>query len=155
MTLHDHRIRFLHLLILLFVACLPAAQAQLFLFTAHITESVPDTSAKPLFSAITTAYPDAELFHHRDRDTLVILTAHMILFEDLANLVAPTGFTLVDLDRDFLLLTGDPGSPAVPALRDESPAALDQHRKACILWARENEHAYSMLVQQARKLYRP
>jgi hypothetical protein len=131
------------------------AMAQFFVFTATITESVPDTSAKPLFSAITQAYPDAELFHHRDRDTLVILTTHLITFEALEPLVNPNGFTLVDLERDFLARRNMPGTPPVPQLRQQDEAALRAHGNACRQWAMAHPDAYHLLVNEARNLYRP
>jgi hypothetical protein len=147
--------RILHAL--LFPALLAAtpATAQFFVFTATITESVPDTSAKPLFSAITTAYPDAELFHHRDRDTLVILTTHLITFEALEVLVNPNGFTLVDLERDFMARRNIPGASTMPQLRQQDDASLQAHGQACRQWAIANPDAYHLLVNEARNLYRP
>jgi len=128
--------------------------AQYFVFTATIIESVPDTSAKPLFSAITGASSDAELFHYRDRDTLVILTTYMFTFEELEVLVNSTGFTLIDLDRDFIAGLMIPGIPPVPKLREEDALSLKEHAKACRDWATLHPEAYHQLVNEARNLYR-
>lgn len=145
------------LLTLLVPALLGAVpvMAQYFVFTATITESVPDTSAKPLFSAITEAYPDAELFHYRDRDTLVILTTYMFTFEELELLVNPNGFILVALDRDFVQGPIIPGAPPVPKLLQQDEATLKAHGKACREWAIEHPDAYHQLVNDTRNLYRP
>jgi hypothetical protein len=144
---------FLTLLIPSLLGVVPV-MAQYFVFTATIIESVPDTSAKPLFSAITGASSDAELFHYRDRDTLVILTTYMFTFEELELLVNPNGFTLIDLDRDFMAGMIMSGAPAVPKLRQQDEESLKAHARACREWATAYPDAYHQLVNEARDLYR-